>query len=140
MRELVTAHLTSTAPPSAFFARWIDHDTWTTWDTDTEWVRFDGPSTLGATGVLKPKGGPRTRFTISALIPDREYTDTSTLPGATLTFQHLAEAVNGRTHLSATVTLTGPLAPLWARILGDGFAESVPAALHRLVALVESTH
>ena len=138
MIALASAHTTSTASPAAFFARWIDHDTWTTWDTDTEWVRLDGPATLGATGTLKPKGGPQTRFTISTLTPDREYTDTSRLLGATLTFQHLAEVVDGRTHLTAHVTLTGPLARLWAAILGAGFVESVPAALNRLVTLVES--
>ncbi len=138
MIALASAQATSTASPSAFFARWIDHNTWTDWDTDTEWVRLDGPATLGASGVLKPKGGPKTPFTISVLTPDREYTDTSKLLGATLTFQHLAEVINGRTHLTAQVTLTGPLARLWAGILGAGFLESVPAALNRLVTLVES--
>jgi hypothetical protein len=138
MIELAHAHATSTAAPSAFFARWIDHESWTQWDTDTDWVKLDGPVAVGATGVLKPKGGPKTRFTVSALTPDQEYTDTSRMLGATLVFQHRAETVSGRTELEARVTLEGALARLWAAILGAGFAESVPAALNRLVELVES--
>jgi hypothetical protein len=138
MIQLATAHASSSAAPSAFFARWIDHETWTEWDTDTEWVHLSGPVVLGAHGELKPLGGPKTRFTISALHPDREYTDTTKLFGATLVFQHLADVVDGRTQLSAEVTLDGPLARLWQAILGAGFTESVPTALNRLVTLVES--
>ena len=139
MITLGTASATSTAPASAFFARWIDHDTWGAWSPDTDWVRVDGPVALGAMGVIKPTGGPKTRFTISALDPDREYTDTSYLPGARLVFQHLV-AEGGVTTLDVAVSISGPLAWLWARVMGAGFRESTQADLDRLVALVESEH
>ncbi|HAM45678.1 MAG TPA: hypothetical protein DCM67_11745 [Propionibacteriaceae bacterium] len=138
MIEIATASATSTAPPSAFYARWIDHQTWPQWDTDTEWVHLDEPVTPGAHGVLKPRGGPKTRFTIAVLNPDKEYTDVSSMPGATLRFQHLAAVSGELTELTAQVTLTGPLARLWAMILGKDFAESVPASLNRLIELVEA--
>lgn len=128
----------STATPADFFARWTDHQTWSQWDTDTDWVQLDGPVARGATGTLKPSGGPKTRFTIHELIPDREYTDRTKLLGATLLFRHVAEATKDGTRLEITVTLDGPLAGLWARILGGDFATSAPEGLRRLVALVES--
>jgi hypothetical protein len=136
MIEIASAHASSSAAPGAFFARWVDHDTWPQWSPDSEWVRLDGPVAAGTNGVLKPKGGPKTRFTITALLPDREYTDTSHFPGAKLVFQHLAERHGERTELTVRVTLEGPLRRLWARILGDGFRTSVPADLARLVELV----
>ena len=139
MIEIANASATSTAPPSAFYARWIDHSTWPEWDTDSDWVQLEGPVAPGARGVLKPQGGPKTRFTIAVLDPDREYTDVSSMPGATLRFQHLAAVSDGLTELTARVTLTGPLARLWAMILGKDFAESVPASLKRLIELVETT-
>jgi hypothetical protein len=135
---LGTASATSTAPAAGFFARWIHHDSWGEWSPDTEWVRLDGPVALGATGVIKPTGGPKTRFTISALEPDHEYTDTSFLPGAKLVFQHLVTERSGRTELDVAVSMTGPLAWLWARVMGGGFRESTKADLDRLVALVEA--
>lgn len=141
MIEIATASANSTSPPSAFYARWIDHQTWPQWDTDTEWVRFNEPVAPGAHGVLKPRGGPKTRFTIAVLDLDKEYTDVSSMLGATLRFQHLAAASTERpelTELAARVTLTGPLARLWALILGKDFAESVPASLNRLIELVEA--
>ena len=46
MTIIATARATSTAHPSAFFARWADTATWPEWNTDTEWVRLDGPFVL----------------------------------------------------------------------------------------------
>jgi hypothetical protein len=138
MMILATGSGTSTAPPSAFFERWTDHDTWGEWSPDTEWVRLDGPVALGATGVLKPKGGPKTRFVISALEPGRVYTDTSYFPGARLDFVHTAERTGSTTELAVRVSVRGPLARLWGRILGAGFRDSVQHDLDRLTAIVES--
>jgi hypothetical protein len=138
MIELGSGHATSTAPPPAFFARWIDHDGWRAWSPDTEWARLDGPVRLGARGVLKPRGGPKVTFTISALEPDHRYTDTSVFPGARLVFEHTVVGVGDHTEVRALVTLTGPLSRVWAAILGKGFRESVQADLDRLVLMVEA--
>jgi hypothetical protein len=140
MITIGAASASSTAPASGFFARWIDHATWGAWSPDTEWVRVDGPVGLGARGVIKPAGGPKTRFAITAFDPDHKYTDTSFLPGAALVFQHLVASGSAGTTLDVTVTVSGPFAWLWARILGAGFRESAQADLDRLVTLVEAEH
>jgi Polyketide cyclase / dehydrase and lipid transport len=139
MITLGTASATSSASPSAFFARWVDHSTWGEWSPDTEWVHLDGDPALGITGVIKPLGGPKTRFTISAFDPNHEYTDTSFLPGARLVFQHLVTSTAGGTTLKVLVEIGGPLARIWAAIMGKGFRESAQADLDRLVALVEAS-
>jgi hypothetical protein len=138
MIELGAGHAYSTAAPADFFARWIDHEGWSEWSPDSEWVTFKGPVQLGAKGVLKPKGAPRVKFTISALENDRRYADTSVFPGARLVFDHTAAEAGGRTELRARVTVAGPLAGLWAKILSKGFRHSVQADLDRLVTLVEA--
>jgi Polyketide cyclase / dehydrase and lipid transport len=135
MTTIAQAHITSAASPAAFFARWADMATWPQWNTDTAWVRLDGPFAQGATGVLKPKGGPKVRFEVAALVPGREFTDVSRLFGARLTFRHLVgrdEA--GATGVDVEVTLTGPLAPLWKAVLGKGIAASLQGDLDRLAA------
>jgi hypothetical protein len=139
MIEITSAHARSRVTPEQFFARWIDHATWPDWSPDTEWVHLDAPPALGVSGELKPKGGPKTRFEISAFQPGREYTDTSFFPGARLVFQHLAARSGTETELVVRVTLSGPLARLWAGILGKGFRESAQADLDRLVTLVEAS-
>ncbi|MET3922101.1 SRPBCC family protein [Arthrobacter sp. UYEF20] len=137
MIELGRGHAVSTASPDSYFALWTDHATWASWSPDTEWVKLDGPVRTGTRGTMKPKGGPRTRFVISVCRPGEEYTDTTLLPGAQLVFRHTAEARSNGTVLDVLVTVSGPLAFIWAKTLGAGFRDSAQADLDRLVGLAE---
>ncbi len=138
MIVLCTAHATSVAPPSAFFDRWADMDTWSEWDEGIRWVRRDGPFAAGTTGSLKPTSGPKVGFVIETLVPDREFTDRSSLPGAALTIRHLVEVDgDGRTVVDIVVSIDGPLARLWKLFVGRRIAESTPTGLRRLVGVVE---
>jgi len=137
MITIAEAETSCSAPPSAFFARWADIATWPEWNTDTEWARLDGPFATGSTGVLKPRGGPRVKFVIGSLVPDREFTDISLLAGARLTFRHAVEASGeGGSRVRVTVTLSGPLGWLWRIVLGKGLRSSVQPDLDRLAAAV----
>jgi hypothetical protein len=138
MMTLGNARITSAAAPAAFFARWADMATWPEWNADTEWVRLDGPFATGSTGVLKPKGGPRTKFVIAEL-SDSEFTDVSLLLGARLTFHHLIGATpGGGSDVQVTVTLAGPLARVWNLILGKGIKESLQRDLEALKSVAET--
>lgn len=137
MTTLANARITSPAPPSAFFDHWADMATWPEWNLDTEWVRLDGPFVQGACGELKPKGGPKVRFRVERLVPDREFVDVSRLLGARLTFDHQVSASPAGTAVSVEVTLCGPLAPVWRLLLGKGVAASVQPDLDRLARRAE---
>jgi hypothetical protein len=137
MSRLASAAVTSAASPAAFFARWADMATWPEWNLDTEWVRLDGPFAEGATGTLKPKGGPKVPFRVERL-SDTEFVDVSTLLGARLTFAHHVSGGGGATDVRVEVTLTGPLAPLWRLVLGRGIRSSVQPDLERLAAAAEA--
>src|SRR6478752_4505552 len=117
MTTITTARITSTAAPAAFFERWADMATWPEWNLDTEWVRLDGPCVEGATGQLKPKGGPKVAFIVERLVPGREFVDVSRLIGARLTFAHTVREIEAGCEVSVEVTLTGPLAFAWRLIL-----------------------
>ncbi|BFU46247.1 SRPBCC family protein [Krasilnikovia sp. MM14-A1004] len=135
MKTIASAKITTDVPARAFFERWADMATWPEWNTDTEWVRLDGPFRTGATGKLKPKGGPATRFVITSLVPGREFTDVSLLLGARLTFQHLVTVdSSGSTTVTVEVTIAGPLAFLWTAALGKGIAKGLSGDLARLEA------
>jgi hypothetical protein len=139
MTTITTAHATSTAPAERFFERWADMATWPDWNLDTEWVRLDGPFASGATGKLKPKGGPTVRFVVESVIPGKEFVDVSLLMGARLTFRHdVSTTPEGRTAVDVAVTIDGPLAWVWTRILGKGFRASAQPDLDRLVSVAEA--
>jgi hypothetical protein len=138
MTTLATAQAHSTAAPAAFFARWADMATWPEWNTDTEWVRLDGAFVTGASGVLKPKGGPKVRFVVGSMIPEREFVDVSLLFGAKLTFSHLVRTDAEGTTIDVTVSMTGPMAWFWRFALGKGLRSSLQPDLDRLVAAAEA--
>jgi len=137
MTTIASATITSSATPARFFAAWADMATWPEWNLDTEWVRLDGPFVEGATGVLKPKGGPKVRFVVERLVDGQEFVDVSHLLGARLTFRHLVSVEADRTTVSVDVTLTGPLAPLWRLILGKDIRASAQPDLDRLARRLE---
>ena len=137
MTRLATASVTSSASAEAFFARWGDMATWPEWNLDTEWVRLDGPFVQGATGVLKPKGGPKVRFVVETLT-DTDFIDVSLLRGARLTFAHHIEATDSGSRVRVAVSLDGPLAKLWTLVLGKGLKASLQRDLDLLVQTVEA--
>jgi hypothetical protein len=137
MTMLTTAQVSSSAPSAAFFARWADVASWPEWNTDTEWVRLDGDFRTGATGSLKPKGGPKVRFVVETLEPGREFTDVTRLFGTRLTFRHLVSEHAGSCHVKVTVSMTGPLRLLWTAILGKQLTATLAGDLDRLARVAE---
>jgi hypothetical protein len=136
MTSIATASATSAAPASAFFDRWADMDTWPEWNTDTEWVRLDGEFVQGATGTLKPKGGPKVHFSVERL-DDHAFVDVSRMPGGRIIFDHRIRSDEDSTHVDVDVSIDGPLGFVWRRILGGGFRNSLQPDLDRLVGVVE---
>lgn len=106
---------TTTAPAQRVFARLADCERHPDWSHDLEWVRLDGPLREGASGVLKPKGGPKSRFVVSTLVPGSVFADTTYLPGARVTFHHEVHAEDGSSRLLVRVSLAGALAWFWKR-------------------------
>ncbi|WP_433732428.1 SRPBCC family protein [Nocardia sp. CA-129566] len=137
MTTIATAQATSTAAPAAFFAKWADMATWPEWNNDTEWVRLDGPFTQGATGTLKPKGGPKVSFRVERL-SDTEFVDVSKLIGARLTFDHQVATGPQGTTVTVTVSIDGPLRWFWIKVMGGDIAKSVASDLDALVAAAEA--
>jgi hypothetical protein len=139
MTTIATAHALSAAPVQGFFDRWADVDTWSQWNTDTEWVHLDGPFQQGVTGRLKPKGAPSLRFTVAELIPGRVFTDVSSLIGARLTFRHVIAEVDTNTNrIDVTVSMTGPLSLIWRAVMAKGLRSALQQDLDGLVAVVEN--
>lgn len=56
------------------------------------------------------------------------------LPLARLRFEHeLADAPNGATIVTHRVTISGPLTPLWWRLIGRGIERDLPDTVRTLV-------
>jgi hypothetical protein len=131
------ATATCKATPEAVWTLW-NTENWTKWDRAVEWVRLDGPFQAGTRGEMKPKGGPKTKFTVLRVDPHHGFTDRSHLPFTHLDFEHDVERVgHGMVKITHTVTFSGPLAFLFSRVIGKSIKEGLPDAVKTLAQLAE---
>jgi len=127
----------SKATPEAVWSLWQTSN-WTKWDPALEWVRLDGAFQAGPRGELKPKSGPKTKFTVLRVDPNRGFADRSHLPLTHLDFTHeVVPLEDGTVKITHTATFSGPLAFLFSRIIGKGIKAGLPGALQKLAALAE---
>lgn len=73
---------------------------------------------------MRPSTGPATTFELTALEVDRLVITTSRLPGARLVFDHAVEPVGEGSRVTVTISVEGPMSPLWRLILGKSFVDA----------------
>ncbi len=125
--------------PAELWVHYAEPATWPEWDHETAVVTVDGPLAVGTRGTLKPLEGPATPFRFTDVTPEVGFSDVSRLPLARLAFSHLIEPTSTGSQFTHRVTITGPLSPLFARVIGKKLAAGLPAAMRRLARLAEAT-
>lgn len=115
---LAKTHQTTTAKPADIFNLWADINHWADYDAGIEWAKLTGVFAEGSNYTIKPKGGPMVKATIATVEPNRHFVDVSHLFGAKLVFDHAIDQRDDKTVVSITQTIHGPLAWLWAKVLG----------------------
>jgi len=130
---------TTTATPAQLWARYADPPSWPEWDHEIAAVTVQGPMAVGTRGTLKPVKGPATTFTFSEVSREVGFTDVSRLPLARLTFSHLIEPTATGCRFIHRVSISGPLSPLFARVIGRSVAAGLPVAMRELARLAETT-
>lgn len=116
---------------------WQDVANWHQWDHEVEWASLDGDFMAGSQGYLKPKGGPKTKFTLSNCEPLRSFSDRSSLPLAKMDFIHTMEDTLEGVKVTHRIVISGLLGPLFAKVIGEKMSQGLPAAMQNLVALAE---
>jgi hypothetical protein len=94
--------------------------------------------TVGGRGKLKPVKGPWMPFTFTEVTPDVGFTDVSRLPLARLTFTHHISPTTAGSRITHGVSISGPLSPLFARVIGRTIAAGLPTAMQALARLAET--
>ena len=138
MIEIARVDRASRFAPAAYFDRWVALDTHPEWSTSMEFLRLDGPVTVGASGTLKSVNGDPAEFYIDEIVPGSIYADTTLLHGATLTVRHeVRPSAAGGSDIRITAILAGPIEGEWAEKMGDSVQNDIAADLDGLTALLE---
>jgi Polyketide cyclase / dehydrase and lipid transport len=131
------------APASRIFAIYANVADWPRWDPDAKAASIDGPFETGATGVVVPHGGPKSKIIFSRVIRDQGFVVDCRLPLCAMRFDYSLEpqraGEGGATRVTHAVSFEGLLSPIFGRLIGSGMKKTMPRALARLKALAEST-
>jgi hypothetical protein len=122
---------TTDATPAQLWAAWMDVATWKQWDKGLKNAHAADPLALGVTGIIVPLRGIDTPFVVTEFELGCNYTFRTDLIAAKL---HVRRSIvsQGPTVFRHQVWFSGPLAALWATLLGNGFRRAIPATMQTL--------
>ena len=119
---------------------WSDVSTWPRWNPDVLSVQIDGPFASGTRGQMTTKAGGTHAITLQEVQPGRSFNlETSPIPLGRFKFQcEVQPAGSGASTISQSITIGGPLGPLYSAMMGRRIADSFGPILGGLKAAVES--
>ncbi len=114
-------------PVLADVARWPEVD------RNIEYLTIKGEPGPGVSFVLKPKGGPRLNFVIGEFEAPSRYADVCRMPLGIMRTRHTLIPEERGTRIRVDIEITGPLAPVWGRLVGRRHAAGLPAQTARFI-------
>jgi Polyketide cyclase / dehydrase and lipid transport len=122
-------------PAAVWSAAYADASAWSLWNDALASASLDEPFVVGSRARVRFRTGLRLRFTLTEVEPERVFTDESRLPGARMGHRHKLEPTADGVRLVNTIYIRGPLAHLWAPILGPQARRGLPRWQRRAAAL-----
>jgi Polyketide cyclase / dehydrase and lipid transport len=126
------------AKPADIFNLYANVDGWPKWDPEVIESSINGTFTPGAIGMIKPKGGPKSKIELIEVKPNVGFTIQCKLPLCVMTFGHELVPEGSTTTATHRVTFTGLLAPLFGRLIGTGIERTLPTSLQGLKQAAEA--
>jgi hypothetical protein len=117
---------------------WTDINRWSEWQDDLEFARLDGEFREGATFMLRPQGGPNVKVELINVEPNVNFTDCTRFPLAQMTGSHDLIRRGSEIEVRTTMTVRGPLAFLWGRLVAKGIVAGLPRQTESLIARARS--
>lgn len=104
-------------PAERLFDAIIAVERWPEWDHELESTRLADEARVGAKFVLKPRGGPKTTMEITVMDRPMRFSDVAHLPLGKMRTDHRFEPGDDGTRVTVTISVSGPLAFLWDKIV-----------------------
>lgn len=125
---------TSDVQVEQIWAVYQDVNCWSVWDTELESTELKGDFSVGSVVLIKPKRGPRVKGVITECVPNKLFTDVTTLPlKTTVAFSHHINMQDGQLMLKHRVVIAGPLTFIFKRLIGFPVSRHLPATMNRLL-------
>lgn len=112
---------------------WTDINQWHRWQSDIEYAKLDGEFKAGSSFLLKPRGGPKVLIELVKVEENRLFTDLTRFPLAKMYGQHELNLKEDGLELVTTMSIEGPLAFLWKKLVAQGIADGMHEQTENLV-------
>lgn len=119
---------------------WTDINNWHTWQNDIEFAKLDSPFTAGSIFKFKPKGGPTLNLEVVELENAKVFTDLTRFPLAKMYDRHEVIEHPDGVELKTTISISGPLAFLWRKIVAENIVKGLPAQTKDLINRTKALH
>lgn len=110
---------------------------WPSWHDDLESCKLEGPFVVGAHFMLKPKGGPSFKISITAIEKGKSFTDCTHFFGAKMFDTHRIETKDDGIILHNDLYVTGPLKWFWIFLVAKDVAKSIPEQMDTLAQMAK---
>ena len=121
------------------WAIWSDPSGWGEWNPNVTTMDMPSPIKLGAEGVMNTPAGQHHQMKVVGLQPGRSFTlETSVIPLSRFRFTCRVEPGGGKTTVSQSVKVVGPMGWLFDPMMGDGIAKDFDKLLDGLARKAET--
>lgn len=132
--------LKASASPERVWRIWSDVSTWPQWNPDVLSVAIEGPFVSGARGQMTTRAGGTHEITLRDVRPGRSFQlETSPIPLGRFRFEcEVRPAGEEGSTISQSVTILGPLGPLYSTMMGPRIAAGFEPLLRGLKVAAET--
>lgn len=127
----------TTATKEQIWLLWTDVPNWNVWDKEVENSEIFGEFKTGTMGILKPAGGPKTKFEVTECTSFKSFTDRSFMPLCKLDFSHTLTETKDGLEITHKVVMTGLMTFLFSKVIGNKIKIGLPNAVEKLIELAE---
>jgi polyketide cyclase/dehydrase/lipid transport protein len=129
----------STAPTDKVWKIWSDMSTWGEWNPNVSTMEWQGGFANGTTGIMNTRAGQHHKMRLLDVVPGRSFAlETSVVPGTTFHFNCRIEPAGGKTKISQTVEVKGPLGAVLGGMLGPQVSKEFGRLLGNLAKKAEA--
>ena len=116
---------------------WSNIYNWPLYDKELESVTADENFKFlpGNWFYLKVKGGPKVKIIITEVTANKTFTDYTQFPLARMYDTHELKQTSEGLQLINTMTVKGPLAWLWRKVIAEKVAAGIPEQTKNLIAM-----
>jgi uncharacterized protein YndB with AHSA1/START domain len=129
----------TTASPEKVWRVWSDPNNWNRWNSGISSAQVDGPIADGTRGKMTTNRGSSHDVTFSDVVAGRGFNmSMAGPPMTTLTFICEITADGTGSKIAQSVTISGPLAPMFGAMMGKEMAKHFVPVLDDLARAVEA--